>query len=46
MNREIDEFEIETYGPKLGMVPQHNTIWDVLNVDESLDFICDVKGLN
>jgi len=28
------------------MVPQHNTIWDILNVDESLDFICEIKGLS
>ena len=28
------------------MVPQHNTIWEVLNVDECLDFICHIKGLN
>jgi len=29
----------------MGMVPQFNTIWDVLNVDESLEFIAQIKGI-
>jgi ATP-binding cassette subfamily A (ABC1) protein 3 len=27
------------------MCPQFNTIWDVLSVDQSLDFMANVKGL-
>jgi hypothetical protein len=26
-------------GKEMGMVPQFNTIWDALDIDESLDFI-------
>jgi ATP-binding cassette subfamily A (ABC1) protein 3 len=29
----------------MGMVPQFNTIWDTLNVDETLVFIGQIKGL-
>lgn len=29
----------------MGMVPQFNTIWETLNVDETLDFIARIKGL-
>lgn len=45
MNTLLDEFDIQENGKKMGMVPQSNTIWDILNVDESLDFICQIKGL-
>jgi len=30
----------------MGMVPQFNTIWDTLNVDETLNFIAQIKGLS
>ncbi len=29
----------------MGIVAQHNTIWDVLTVEQSLDYICDIRGV-
>jgi len=45
-NVPLDNLNIEEFGPKMGMVPQHNTIWEVLTVDESMDFVSRIKGLN
>ena len=30
----------------MGMCPQDNTIWPSLTVNETIDFICKVKGLS
>lgn len=30
----------------MGLCPQHNTIWEKLTVNESLNLIGDIKGLN
>ena len=30
----------------MGMVPQHNTIWQYLTVDQTLQYIGEVKGLS
>lgn len=38
-NDSIDGIDTVKRGQKMGMVPQYNTIWDVLTVDECIDFI-------
>jgi ABC-type multidrug transport system ATPase subunit len=45
MHTPIDELNIHDQKITMGMVAQHNTIWDSLTVDQSLRFIADVKGL-
>jgi ABC-type multidrug transport system ATPase subunit len=39
MQQHLDEIDLKEVGPKMGMCPQHNTIWEALTVDESLNFI-------
>lgn len=46
MDQNIDDINIKRHGRDMGMVPQFNTIWDTLNVDETLNFIAQIKGLS
>lgn len=46
MNTDLDKLNVSTQCYKMGMCPQFNTIWNVLSVDESLNFIGEVKGLS
>ena len=46
MNMPTETFDNNTYAPMLGLAAQSNVIWDHLTVDEHLNFICRVKGLN
>jgi ABC-type multidrug transport system ATPase subunit len=39
MDQNIDGIDIKRHGREMGMVPQFNTIWEQLNVDETLNFI-------
>ena len=46
MDIPIDELTISNHGHKMGLCPQHNTIWQHLTVDQSLKYIGEVKGLS
>lgn len=39
MNEDIDKMNIVEHGAKIGICPQFNTIWDSLNVDESISYM-------
>ena len=41
----IDNIEIVDQKLQMGMCPQFNTIYDVLSVDQCLNFMGEVKGL-
>jgi len=41
----LDRLNIVEEGIRMGMCPQHNTIWDFLDVDQSIEFIADIKGI-
>lgn len=45
MDSPIDDLDIVTQGVKMGMVPQFNTLWEVLTVDECIYFMGHIKGL-
>lgn len=42
----IDQVSPRAQNITMGMVPQHNTIWQYLSVDQSLQFLGEVKGLD
>lgn len=46
MNTDLDQISVIKQGNKMGMCPQFNTIWNCLTVDQSIDFIGEIKGLN
>jgi len=46
MGKDLDEIKVSEDGRKMGMCPQHNTIWDCLTVDQSIGFIGEIKGLS
>jgi len=46
LNTDLDELSVLEHGSKMGMCPQFNTIWNVLSVDQSLNYIGEVKGLS
>lgn len=41
----IDQLDVVLEGNKMGMCPQFNTIWEAMTVDQSLNYIGEVKGL-
>ena len=45
-NTDIDNIKIRKQHLRLGMCPQYNTIWEDLSVDQSLDFIGQIRGLS
>lgn len=45
-NTDLQQLDIEEHGPKMGMVTQDNLIWEGLTVDESLQYVCSIKGLS
>lgn len=45
-HKELDQINIIKDNLQMGMCPQFNTIWDVLSVDQSLNFIGEIKGLS
>ena len=46
LNTNLDHINVTEKGYKMGMCPQFNTIWNVLSVDQSLNFVGEVKGLS
>jgi ABC-type multidrug transport system ATPase subunit len=46
LDKNLDDLDVKKDGMKMGMCPQFNTIWDVLTVDESINFIGEIKGLS
>lgn len=42
----IDHFDNQVNGKFLGLAAQSNVIWDTLTVDEHLQFIANIKGLD
>ena len=46
LNTDLDKINVREQGYKMGMCPQFNTIWNVLSVDQSLNFIAEVKGID
>ena len=46
LNTDLDNINVGTQGYQMGMVPQFNTIWNVLSVDQSIAFIGEIKGLS
>ena len=42
----VDQISLLEKGNGMGMCPQDNTIWDTITVDQSLEFMGHVKGLN
>jgi len=45
MNKNLDGLNLSSDRVPMGMVPQHNTIWDMLTVDQSLSYICHIRGV-
>lgn len=45
LGRPIDDVELKHVGKNMGMCPQYNAIWGKMTVDESLNFVADLKGL-
>ena len=45
MNKPIDELKKSEQGQKIGIVPQYHFIFPELTVDESLEFIANLKGV-
>lgn len=45
MNKNLDNLKLSSDRVPIGMVPQHNTIWDMLTVDQSLRYICHIRGV-
>lgn len=45
LNTDLDRINISQQGKLMGMVPQYNTIWEAMTVDESINFIGEIKGL-
>lgn len=47
LNEDLDNVRVDdgVLGTKLGMCPQFNPIQDRVSVDQSLEFICEVKGV-
>jgi len=45
LNTNLDEISIEQQGNKMGMCPQFNTIWGPISVDQCLEYIGQIKGL-
>lgn len=46
LDTDIDALNVTQHGNKMGMCPQFNPIWKNLTVDQSLQYIGTVKGLN
>jgi len=44
LNTDLDNINVGSH--QMGMVPQFNTIWNVLSVDQSIAFIGEIKGLS
>lgn len=42
----IQDIDLSVDGRRMGMCPQYNAIWPQLTVDQSLDFVGRLKGLN
>lgn len=42
----LEDFDCQSQGKRLGLAAQSNVIWDTLTVDEHLEFIAKVKGLS
>jgi ATP-binding cassette subfamily A (ABC1) protein 3 len=46
LKTDLDQINVGKQGNQMGMCPQHNTICGVLTVDQSINFIGEIKGLN
>ena len=46
LGESISDISLRTRGNELGMCPQYNTIWEQLTVEENLQMISRIKGLN
>ena len=46
LHKHLDKIDVVGQKLQMGMCPQFNTIWNVLSVDQSLNFIAEIKGLN
>jgi ABC-type multidrug transport system ATPase subunit len=46
LNTNLDDINVGSQGYQMGLCPQHNTIWNVLSVDQSIAFIGEIKGLS
>ena len=46
MGHEINRFPISQMGKFFGQCNQENLLWEQLTVDESMNFIASLKGVN
>ena len=46
LNSKVEEINVLKQGCYIGLCAQYNTLWDQLTVDESLNLIARMKGLN
>ena len=46
MNYEINEIPLGRLGKYFGICNQENLMWDMMTVDESLNFVASLKGIS
>jgi ABC-type multidrug transport system ATPase subunit len=46
IQKRVEDVDVLAEGSYIGLCPQYNTLWDQLTVDESLNLVARMKGLN